>query len=126
MAVAITESKARAEWVKLQAQYRAVYDAFRSQRVSLEAKYGHDWFAYCGRLESARINRLQDRLSKATDRILDWLDEHSPRNWHVGTACHWICTELTYDDAVTSGPLSAVPQLAYGMTRHDERWLAHA
>lgn len=112
--VSISRVPTEAEWLKLQARYLAAFGAQEALKVALDRKYSDAMFAR--RTERARLETLRERTYKAEQACCAWLYEHSPRRWSTGCPVHWICSRLTYADALTTGPLSVVPPLAYGQT----------
>jgi hypothetical protein len=108
----------------LQAKWRTAADKVAALKDQLRAKYGNWIWAPAWTCD--RVNRLSLAESKAQDRIIEWLEEYSPRGWRTGIPCHWLCTDLTEADALTAGPLSVVPPPAYGSTEADSRRFALA
>lgn len=107
----------REKFERLQAKWKAANEAELSFRRELKMKYGEVWKAPRGK--ENRLQVLAERESKAMDKLLDWLDSNSPRNWHSGCPVYFIMEELSYDDAVTSGQLSVVPPAPYGYSNTD-------
>lgn len=101
----------------LQERFRKAADAASNLRFALNYKYGEVYNAK--RSERDKLDKLRERESKAADAIFAWLEANSPRNWRHGCPYYWICTELTYADAVTSGALSVVPPVCYGGSPQD-------
>jgi hypothetical protein len=52
------------------------------------------------------------------------LNKISARDFGRGFASHWILQWLTYDDAVTRGALSMIPESAYGYSDAEVRRFA--
>lgn len=102
---------------RLQARWRAADVALSEHSASLRYRYGNTWQAKPA--ERKRLDALRDREGHAVDAIMAWLDNHSPRDWRRGVPCHYVCGALTYADAVTSGPLSVVPPVAFGCYQSD-------
>ena len=112
----------RACWESLQGEYRAAFDALDSFNRDMAARYGTPSDVYATRREQNRGIELRQREHEAYDAIIDWLDKFATRDFHYGIPAQWVCRELTYADATTTGPMQATPPLAYGMTRPDPRW----
>jgi hypothetical protein len=104
----------RSRWMQVQARR----DAHRSAML---AKYGrHDPpRSWMNKGESARQDAILAADLRETERMCMLLDRVSPRNWRAGVPAHWLMSELTWEDAITSGRLSVVPPVAYGMTPRD-------
>ena len=102
-------------WSALQERYRAAATAERELRSRLQARYG--CAAYAPRSEWVKLKVAERRERRAHDACFTWLSRVSPRDWNCGVPYAWVCSELTYVDAVTCGPLSVEPPLAYGTTR---------
>ena len=111
-------------WRRLQAEYRAALNTQDSFNARLESRYGS--VVYANTTESKHRETLREKTHKAANRCFAWLEQYSPRVWRSGVPYHWICTELTFDDATTTGPLATIPPFAYGRNWHDPQWLAHA
>lgn len=105
------------QWATLQRRWRVYADRVEVYKRGLRATYGYSWSAPSGKRR--RLEYLQDREYNASRAIFAWLDEHSPRQWRSGCPAYWICEALTFADAITAGPLSAVPPPAYGHTEAD-------
>lgn len=102
------------QWLTLQARYAAASDALTTYRMALTGGYGD--YRYAKRSELARLEKLSQRCDRCSNAIFGWLAEHSPRQWLAGVPAWWICTKLTYADALTSGALSVMPPVPYGGT----------
>ena len=102
-------------WRALQENYRAAAAAERELRSRLQVRYGSA--SYAPRAERAKLEVAERRERRAHDACFAWLSRFSPRDWNCGVPYTWVCSELTYVDAVTCGPLSVEPPLAYGTTR---------
>lgn len=109
---------------KLQAKYRKAHERLLSYQYELQRQYGETWRAPAGK--QRRYEALREVEQSASGAIFDWLREYSPREWSCGVPSHWICTELTEADALTSGELSVIPPVAYGATPAYVRSLAGA
>ena len=113
---------ARDRFNKLQEQVRAL-DATRTElEIDLRVKYSA--VCYASKTERKRLDALRARIDKTADRLFAMLDEISPRGWRSGAPWHWIITQLTYDDAVSSGQLAVVPPPAYGYNDRDMQLFA--
>ena len=112
------------EFQKLQARYQALNERYHEMRRELIRQYGDHWKAPCGKQD--KLAALDTRTSAAMERVFVWLDENSPRFWRTGCPAYWICEELTYEDAMTTGPLSVIPPLCWGQTPDDMRRFAAA
>lgn len=97
---------------KLQARWRKANESLRAYSRELTAQYGDPWRAPAGKERQLEAKRARE--SAAADAIFAWLDEHSPRGWRSGCPAHWICDELTIEDALTDGTMSVVPPCSYG------------
>lgn len=114
----------RDKWAKLQAAWHKAHEAEYAEHRRLMYKYGNSWQAPLG--QRTRLEKLRARESKARDAIFAWLDTNSPRSWRTGVPCYWVCEELTYDDAVTTGTMSVVPPAGYGSYPGDAERFAQA
>lgn len=97
---------------RLQARWRAAHEKETRLRHQLDYKYGKWWMAPRGKQQ--QFERAQAAEGAASDAIFAWLDIHSPRDWRHSAPCLWVCDKLTYEDAVTEGPLAVVPPCSYG------------
>jgi hypothetical protein len=91
------------------------------RREVLLARYGRhdpprDWLSSAERNKIAQFRTMQDR---AFDRLMTIIDAVSVRNWHTTVPQHWIAEYLTWEDAITTGPLAHRPPPAYGCTERD-------
>jgi hypothetical protein len=102
-------------WSALQDRYRAAAAAERELRSRLQARYG--CAAYAPRAARVKLKVAERRERRAHDACFAWLSRFSTRDWNCGVPFAWVCSELTFADAITSGPLSVEPPLAYGTTR---------
>jgi hypothetical protein len=110
--------KAR-RWTNLQACYRANRAVAADLSAKLRARYGEVAYAPDGK--QARLTAAYERVDRLADACYAWLAEFSPRYWRAAVPETWVCTELSYHDAITRGELSAEPPLAYGATRAHQR-----
>jgi hypothetical protein len=106
----------------LQQKWRAASEADRVYRIDLAVRYSAVNYAPSAkRRKSDQLNRAE---SRARERFYTFLHTISPRDWSASVPCAWVCHQLTFADAITSGHLSIVPYPAYGYTEHDTRAFA--
>src|SRR6185312_13336491 len=88
---------------------------------AMSQKYGRSDVprAWMTNIENKTSERLSARLHKIEDLFLGLLLAISPRSWSSGAPLHWIMTDLTYDDAITRGPLSVIPPCAFASSAAD-------
>jgi hypothetical protein len=82
-----------------------------------ESKYGAPYYvtlSYKHRGIEARINAAREREMAKEQVLFGILDTISRRDWRTGAPAGWILRELSFEDAITRGPLSVVPPPAYG------------
>jgi hypothetical protein len=107
----------RSTFERLQAEYRESYDKTKQLENAIIRRYGSTVWATM--TQRKQLDRYRERQDKIISKMLALLDRISPRYWHEGVPVHWIMTELTYEDAVTSDKLSKRPPPAYGHTEAD-------
>lgn len=107
----------RLRWETYQQRWRAAAEAENALRFELARKHGSVSWARKG--DRARLDLLYKREERAGRQIMAFLDTRSLRNWRRGCPYWWICSELTYDDAVSTGRLSVLPPLAYGQSERE-------
>jgi hypothetical protein len=95
----------------------------RDYRIGLHVKYGGS-VHWASRGERSRLEQLDRRASKDCDRLHAYVSAISPRDWTQGIPSRWVVDCLTYADAVTRGPLSRVPDPAWGYTEAYARQFA--
>ena len=104
----------------LRTRYLAADAKLREAIVVFERRYGSVvvWRPWLSAAESARLQRLDAAKDRASRAIYALLEAISPRSWMSGVSAHWVCAELSWEDAVRplSEPLSVTPPLAYGAT----------
>jgi hypothetical protein len=76
--------------------------------------------------ENRKKDEIRERESEIEDEFFNLLDQISPRSWRSGISAAWTINNLTYDDAVTEGPLSMLPEPGYGSSESDARLFAEA
>jgi hypothetical protein len=76
--------------------------------------------------ELAKLTAAHAAETKEHDKMFALLDDISPRNWRSGIAAWWVLNHLTYDDAITRGPLSTTPTAAYGYSVRSAEQFAEA
>lgn len=118
------DNRAEVRFNAWRARWKASYDALESFRRILQAKYGDE--KHANRTERAKLDRLRERASKDSGKLIDYVCANSPRDWRAGVPCHWINSELRWEDVVTRGELSTVPPPAYGYTDRDMKRFAAA
>lgn len=94
----------------------------QTYKAELDAHY-HD-AAYAPAAKRAKLERLNNALKRHEDRFFAFVQTISPRDWTSGVPLGWIMRELTYDDAITRGPLSVVPPASWGYDVHHNRGFA--
>lgn len=59
----------------------------------------------------ARVEAAGRRRWLAVNAIYAWLDINSPRgsDWRVGVSSHWVCTQLSEEEARSEMPASLPP-----------------
>lgn len=102
---------------KLQQRFTVQNNMADALKGQLATRYG-DWH-YAPRGQRERLEKFQDRASKAMEAVFVWLDENSPRDWRHGAPCFWVCEHLTESDALTMGQLSVIPPPVYGAHHGD-------
>ncbi|HLZ30845.1 MAG TPA: hypothetical protein VKV73_26300 [Chloroflexota bacterium] len=112
--VSIGSVPSESQWLAFQARYVAAQVAATEYRSALKRQYRESYFAPAGK--RARLEALDARQSKTEEVIYAWLYEHSPRRWSAGVPLHFVCSRLSFSDALTAGRLSVTPPLAYGGT----------
>jgi hypothetical protein len=112
------------QFEKLQAAWLKAHEAERTMARTLEYKYGHTWTAPSGK--EAKYKTVAKRADGAMEAIFAWLDINSPRSWRTGSPAYWVCTELTFEDAITAGALAVVPPPSYGTYQSDSLRFARA
>lgn len=109
---------------------RHVRSAEREQefRAGLLRKYGTltPPGAWLTRTEEARLDSFDRVQCAVADEFFNLLDVISPRRWRTGVAMWWIIERLSYADAITSGPLSELPQAGYGSSQREVERFADA
>lgn len=109
---------------RMQGKWRAAHQAAWEYRLTLKLAYGESYHAPRGKRE--RLERLTAREDQASDAIFAWLDANSPRDFRRGVPADWVCGSLSYADAVTHGPMSVVPPVAFGCYPSDSQRFAAA
>jgi hypothetical protein len=102
----------------MRARWRKASEKARELRWNIEGKYG-TWYIYAPAGQRAKIERANAAEEKAQEAIFAWLDAHSPRDWRHGVPCHWVCDQLTYEDAMTRERLSVQTPCSYGSMPSD-------
>lgn len=111
----------RTEFERLWRSWKTAWANEQAFVAVLRHKY--HWSDYpinqTNRTERARLERLEERERAVYKKCMGWLDAHSPRSWHSLVPVWSICEQLTFEDAVTDGPLSVVPPPAYGCSQRE-------
>ena len=109
----------RARFDELRARYLAQQAKRSAHDDAMRGKYGGDYrTTWLTTGEAKKETKLREASDAAQNAFIDYLTEISPRYWKSGVPVHWLCEELTYEDAIrpVDQPLSVVPPLAYGAT----------
>lgn len=117
----------RQRFESAQRRYREAEERRETFRRAMLAKYGRldPPRAWMTRGEIDRLERIRRAEDRAGDALFAVLDRVSPRGWRSGPPFAWVMTELSWEDAATSGALSAVPPCGYGARPRDmERFAA--
>jgi hypothetical protein len=111
----------RQRWEALRAQYLAAKDAQRAYESELRNRYGWgdpSWRSWITRTERGRLERLEARMGRCGDPMIELLVCVSPRGhaWRSGAPYWWIVEKLDWEDAVRPErePMSAVVPAPYG------------
>lgn len=113
--------KNRFRFDALRAAYLAKKANLDDYENGIRRKYGGAWNrSWLRNTEEKRLAQKTEATDKARRKFFDFVMSISPRDWNYGVPYHWICEELTYEDAVRplDEKLSVVPPLAYGYTEH--------
>lgn len=103
----------------LQLAWRSCTNDVQSLLITLECRYGQGNTSYATGTERRFLDSLKKKQDKAFDRLYEWLDKFSPRDWESGISSAWIRDHLTYEDAVTTGEMANVPRPSYGYSDKD-------
>jgi hypothetical protein len=114
----------RRRWDELHAAYAVARTEADDFRLQLNRKYGSDsnpgWRTWLSKGDSDRLERLEAKVNRVGDKIVDLLVRVSPRGeaWLSGVPAWWIRERLTWEDAVRPAdePLSIEVPLAWGAT----------
>lgn len=116
----------RAKFDAIQAAYVKVQERRSTFADAIYRKY--QWSIptwQLTRAERDKKDKIDAAESKCLDRMSALLADISPRSWSASVPYHWLCTGLTYADAITTGQLSVMPPVPYGHTAYDvERFAA--
>jgi hypothetical protein len=111
---------ARERWDALHARKDSAADAFGSLERTLGSRYGWapGWDSWISNTERKALDRKRSAIRRVDAQIFKMLDKISPRDWHSRVPAHWVCENLTWEDAVRplTEPLSVVPPCSYGST----------
>lgn len=107
----------KADYIKFQ-KLRANFVKARDEHISfdtkLRMKYGPgSLFTMMSGSERKKMDSIRAKMDKASNDMFELLSRISPRNWEIGVPLHWVMMDLSWEDAVTSGPLSSVPEGGY-------------
>jgi hypothetical protein len=115
----------RRRWDDLHAAYSVARTEADAYRVQLNVKYGSDsnpgWRTWLPKGERDKLERLEAKVNRIGDKIIDLLVRISPRgeSWLSGVPVWWLRERLTWEDAVrpTGEPLSVEVPMAWGATQ---------
>lgn len=107
-------------------RFEAGQRAFVSARERAEKVRAHTR-ARCGEWRVTLMNRGEEETlrralaaeDRALDRVLTVLGEVSPRDFRGSCPVGFIGADLTWEDAITDGPLSVIPPAPYGRRQAD-------
>lgn len=102
----------------LQSKARETRDAWQAYKRRLDARYQDS--AYAPAVKRNKLAVLHRAESRAWERFYAYLEAIAPRDFGRGFPCHWLVDGLRFEDAVTRGPLSVVPPLAWQWTQADQ------
>lgn len=117
----------RARFDAIRRRYMAAVDRERAYRMDVLYERYRDRAPSRSWMTNSEITRLE-RFRAAQDRegekMFALLERISPRDWRSGVPYVWVMESLSFEDAVTDGALSTVPDVAYGQTEADVRRFA--
>jgi hypothetical protein len=117
MAKQLTVEQQREQFEALRAKALAAKAKHEHLRAEATARYRH--YLYAPAAQRDRIEGAHKALRKAEERFYAHLHKISPRQWTVGVASRWVVESLTFEDAVTEGVLSVMPDPAWGFSAAD-------
>lgn len=110
------------EFTALQAKWRAVHDAREAFEISLHRKYGRFDRSWLSGADRNRLDQLDQRAHKASDKVFEWLDRWSPWDWGHGVAAIWVLVNLTEAEALSrSAPMLPAASAGYGYQQVDRQ-----
>jgi len=75
--------------------------------------------------EYERQRAIDRAIDKEYEAMFALLDRISPRSWRAKVAAWWVLERLSFEDAITEGPLSVIPQAGFGWEKAEiERFSA--
>lgn len=101
---------------KLRAQFIEADAAREEYERALSLKYQKAHWA--STTERKKLEALVKKVSVYYDRFFALLYDISPREWR-GVPAYWIVEKLSWDDAVTTGPLAVRPPPGRGYDDRD-------
>lgn len=111
----------RERFDKLRKAYVTKKAKLDEREDAIRQRYGGNWRRHWLKAsEEKDLTKKAESVDVARRAFFDYLTEISPRDWGFGVPYHWLCEELTYEDAVRplGERLSVVPPLSYGATEH--------
>ena len=104
-------------FTRLQAQYAQLQDreqAYRSDVLWAKYRQFRPSSSSLTRTERAKLEGFRRQEDRLLDRMCSLLDRIGGRNFRSGAPAHWLMTDLSFADAVTTGAMSVVPPSPYG------------
>lgn len=106
----------RERFERSQEAYRKASALVDALDIHLSVRYGRrEWASVAERRSLDKARALQRRCAERVFKALDG----APRDWMHGVPSHWVCGDLTVDDAFRpkTEPLSVTPPIACGSTQ---------
>jgi hypothetical protein len=121
----MASTRDRNRFLDLQRRWIDAYGEYETMRWRLREKYGpHTWDYHYSAAERRKLDSLSRRMDRLVASMYRLLSRISPRDWSHVVPTRWVMSELSFEDAITDGAMSVIPNPAYGYTREDARRFA--
>lgn len=111
----------RTKFLSLRARYQIASNNYDALDSALRLKYGPYQRSWLKSGERKKLESLLDKKHKLQMQFYELLQRISPRDWGRGIASWWMIENLTWEDAITTGPLSTMPVPSIGYSERDMR-----
>ncbi len=118
----MTTSADRTKFLSIKTRYQIAANDYDALDSALRMKYGSSYQkSWLKSSDVKKLDALTAKKGKLSAQMHDLLARIAPRDWGSGVSSWWVMNKLTWEDAITTGPLSTMPDPSYGNSEREMR-----